>query len=158
MPQTENDHVFINEAIQFMLVTKSSLTFSCQVRVKTAIPCFNKITFLKSVVIVTLRDTILSPLVTRKASVLAQISPTGTPFFFFFYCLVHFVFNDFFFPVIVGLQCCVNFYSTEDWPGHIYIYTYVYTFFFLTLSLITFHHKWLDTVPCKQQELIAYPL
>ena len=62
--------------------------------------------------------------------------------------------NDFYFSIIVSLQCSVNFYCTAEEPSH--TYTYI---LFLTLSSIMFHHKWLDIVPCGiQQDLIAYPL
>ena len=78
MQQTENDRVFVIGAARFILVTKAVLAFSCQVRVKTTVFCFNKIIFLKSVEIVTHRETNSSLPVANEISVSAQIPPMGT--------------------------------------------------------------------------------
>ena len=58
----------------------------------------------------------------------------------------------FFFSIIAGLQCSINFllYSMVT-QLHIHVY-------FLFSHIIMLHHKWLDIVPsATQQDLIAYP-
>ena len=81
-------------------------------------------------------------------------------------------FYDFYFSIIVDVQCSVNFYCTAKWPSHTYIYICMYVciyiymcvcvciyILFLTLCSIMFHHKWPNIVPCAiQKYFIAYPL
>ena len=63
-------------------------------------------------------------------------------------------FKIFIFPIIVALECSVNFCCTAKWPTQ--SYTYI---LFFTLPSIMFYHKWLDVVACAtQQDRIAYPL
>ena len=69
-------------------------------------------------------------------------------------------FNIFCFPIIIDLQCSVNFCCTAKWQSYIYIYTYIY------INVYSFSHyppscsiTWPDIVSCTiQQDFIAYPL
>ena len=75
-----------------------------------------------------------------------------------------FFLKDFYFSIIVDLQCSVNFCGTAKWHSHSYlcvcvcVCVHIYILF-LTLSSIVLHHKWLALVPrAIQQDLMAYPL
>ena len=61
------------------------------------------------------------------------VSPSPLAFLLFFMI---------FSPIIVGLQCSVNFYCTAKWPSHIYMYIYIYFFshFPPSCSPISYHH------------------
>ena len=67
------------------------------------------------------------------------------------------------FPIIVGLQCSVNFLLYRKvTQSHTYTHTQTHTHTHThthSFALIILHHKWLDVVPSAiQQDLIAYPL